>query len=100
MSCAPSRFSRADTAWLDRLTTEHDNLRAALRWSQDAPDGGPEGLRLAGALSRFWVLRGYLSEGRAWVAVRTNPLQTMSWRIGATAPRPKWRLRSASTTAI
>ena len=55
-------------AWLDRLELEHDNLRAALRWSQETPTAGLEGLCLAGALSRFWVLRGYLSEGRAWVA--------------------------------
>ena len=52
--------------WLDRLETEHDNLRAALEWSlsQDADDTG---LRLAAALSGYWHGRGYLSEGREWL---------------------------------
>jgi predicted ATPase/DNA-binding SARP family transcriptional activator len=64
--------------WLSRLEQEHDNLRVALAWSIGAgadpptclvPRGSPEaGLRLAGALWRFWDLRGYWNEGRAWLA--------------------------------
>ena len=53
--------------WLDRLEEEHDNLRAALHWCSGAENGsaGIEmGLRLAGAMGRFWEVRGYLSEGR------------------------------------
>ncbi len=54
-------------AWLDRLEREHDNLRATLRWSVQGEEG-ELGLRLGAALWRFWHVRGYLSEGRDWLA--------------------------------
>jgi predicted ATPase/DNA-binding winged helix-turn-helix (wHTH) protein len=52
-------------AWLDRLETERDNLRAALSRSAAVGDAAG-GLRLAVAISGFWVFRGYYAEGRAW----------------------------------
>ncbi len=52
-------------AWTNRLEIENDNLRTALAW---AIKGDVEkGLRLAGALFRFWLVRGYISEGRQWL---------------------------------
>ncbi|MBI3536368.1 MAG: tetratricopeptide repeat protein [Chloroflexi bacterium] len=54
--------------WLKRLEMEHDNIRAALTWSQTNASGMEEGLRLASALWRFWDVRGYLSEGRKWLS--------------------------------
>jgi predicted ATPase len=53
--------------WLNRLETEHDNLRTALDWSRTDEDDVDEYLRLVGALSRFWVLHGHISEGRGWI---------------------------------
>ncbi|MCC6499979.1 MAG: tetratricopeptide repeat protein [Anaerolineales bacterium] len=56
---------RKQAAWLAQLETEHDNLRAALEWSQDnAPE---RGLRIAAALTDFWDTRGYLNEARRWL---------------------------------
>jgi len=51
--------------WLQRLEVEHDNLRAALTWAKDAEP--EEALRLAGALWKFWFIRGHYTEGRAWL---------------------------------
>jgi predicted ATPase/DNA-binding SARP family transcriptional activator/DNA-binding CsgD family transcriptional regulator len=51
--------------WLDRLETEHDNLRAALSWSLGR--GADLGPRMAVALCLFWYTRGYLSEGRTYL---------------------------------
>jgi predicted ATPase/DNA-binding CsgD family transcriptional regulator len=55
-------------AYLNRLEAEHDNMRAALEWSLSQADYGEASLRLAGALFSFWEQRGYVSEGRGWLA--------------------------------
>jgi predicted ATPase/Tfp pilus assembly protein PilF len=106
--------------WLDRLEDEHDNLRAALGWSRDAQEAreareadketelgeGEEegaieakevGLRIAGAIWRFWLVRGHHSEGREqllalfggheaeWGAARAKALHgagTLAWAQG------------------
>src|SRR5215217_2576473 len=53
--------------WLDRLETEHSNLRAALSWSLASKDDTRMGLRLTGALSHFWYVREHHSEARMWL---------------------------------
>ena len=49
--------------WLDRLETEHDNLRAALDWAQESGEA-ELGLRLAVTTYRSFGTRGYSAEGR------------------------------------
>jgi predicted ATPase/DNA-binding XRE family transcriptional regulator len=52
-------------AWMGKLEREHDNLRTALGWAKVRGDA-EAGLRLVGALSWFWWMRGYFREGRYW----------------------------------
>jgi predicted ATPase len=51
---------------LVRLSAEHDNIRAALRWSLDRGDAAAAA-RMCMVLWRFWWIRGHLAEGRRWM---------------------------------
>jgi predicted ATPase/Tfp pilus assembly protein PilF len=62
----PQMRGAAQALWLRRLDRDHANFLTALRWSL----GQPElelALRLAGALGRYWWIRGYLHEGLRWL---------------------------------
>ena len=86
---AEPELSKSQQAeWLDRLETEHDNLRSALSWAlgQEIDSG----FRMAGALCLFWYTRGYLSEGRRYLeavassaavpaTVRAKALDGLGW---------------------
>lgn len=65
-------------SWLDRLETEHDNLRAALRWAASAAAAG--GLRLASALVPFWDLHGGGREGCDWLATALTQARVLGDR--------------------
>jgi predicted ATPase/DNA-binding CsgD family transcriptional regulator len=62
---APEWWGGEPAVWLDRLETEHDNLRAALDWAVEGRHI-ELGYRLAIALHWFWRVRGPVSEGRRW----------------------------------
>jgi predicted ATPase/class 3 adenylate cyclase/Tfp pilus assembly protein PilF len=53
---------RGTSASLERLESDHGNLRAALQSARELDDPTVE-LRLVSALSRFWEFRGHLREG-------------------------------------
>lgn len=53
-------------SWLSRLRLEQDNLRAALRWCVEHAESDL-GVQLAGAVWRYWYLRGAPSEGSDWL---------------------------------
>jgi predicted ATPase/class 3 adenylate cyclase len=61
------RYTPTQGIWLLRLDADHDNMRAALTWSQTAAVNVDVCARLAGALQWFWYIRRYKSEGRAWL---------------------------------
>jgi non-specific serine/threonine protein kinase len=48
------------------LKSEHDNLRMALKWLEQAGDPGSL-LRLTAALGRFWAVCALYDEGRDWL---------------------------------
>jgi predicted ATPase len=54
--------------WLNQLEAEYNNLRAALEYNLSEA-GSTAGLRLCSALSQFWYVHGYVSEGRHWCMI-------------------------------
>ncbi len=77
--------------WLDHLEAEHDNFRAALE-SYTRNGTSHEGLRLAGSLRQFWLVRGYWTEGRQW-------LETLLATGGGAAPVRAKALSASATLA-
>lgn len=75
--------------WTDRLQAEHDNLRAAIDRLQSS--GRTRlALQLAGALWKYWYIRGHHSEGRerlkSVLAADTEPTQVRGRALnGATS---------------
>jgi tetratricopeptide (TPR) repeat protein len=53
-------------AWLRRLVSARDNLRAALRWALETRDAATA-LRLNAALFSFWTTCSALTEARGWI---------------------------------
>ena len=49
------------------MDAERDNFRVAIAWALDMGEASLA-LRLTSALWEFWWVRGYLAEGRGWLA--------------------------------
>ena len=52
------------TRWLAKLDRQIDNLRAALEWSRETGHDWEGRLKIAVMLDRFWMVKGYYTEGR------------------------------------
>lgn len=93
---APNLLGPEQAAWLGHLHTEHDNIRAAWEWcladGEEADDHRRHDvcLRLAGALWRFWSVRGHGTEGR-------QRLQALLERVPAAHPAFGVTARRAAT---
>lgn len=62
-AAAPRLKGAEQLTWLNRLESEHDNLRAAMEWWLER-DIVSTAMRLAAALSRFWHIHGHYSEAQ------------------------------------
>ena len=60
----PHLLTADQAEWIERLGVEHGNLQLALERSAESPEAVEHGLRLAGALLRYWEVRSHLQEGR------------------------------------
>ena len=79
-----------DKKWLDRLESEHDNMRAALSYALESEDA-ELAMRLAGVLGTFWYMHSHSDEGRKWLeaalardegtplAMRIRALEALYW---------------------
>ncbi|HET6770221.1 MAG TPA: tetratricopeptide repeat protein [Actinomycetota bacterium] len=83
----PELTGREQRRWLDLVSADHDNFRAALNWATERADVEPA-LSAAGALWRFWQQRGHLAEGRT----RTEELL----RHPSAQPRTAGRFKALS----
>lgn len=92
-SAEPQLVGPDQGQWLERLEAANDDLRAALDWFTAREESRLE-LQLAGALGRFWYIRGYLSEG-------LERLQSSVANAGGAHPELTANaLRSASALAV
>ena len=57
----------AQVLWANNCEVEHNNLRAALDWSLKEGANLQDGMRLAAAISLFWVMRSHFVEGLKWL---------------------------------
>jgi predicted ATPase/transcriptional regulator with XRE-family HTH domain len=64
----PKLVGEESIPWLEQIETEYGNLRTALAWLKVRSDQTTAGLRLAGAMCRFWDLRGQFAEGYDWLS--------------------------------
>ena len=51
--------------WLDRIDKEIANYRAALAWAMERD--AVQAMKMAVAMSFYWQIRGYISEGLGWL---------------------------------
>ena len=53
--------------WASRLDQDQANLRAASQWCEADPARAVHGLRMAAGLWEYWLIRGLIKEGAAWL---------------------------------
>ena len=59
----PELFSSEQVACLNRLESDYDNFRVAMAWALES-DHGEIGLKIASALTYFWIYHRHVSDGQ------------------------------------
>lgn len=98
---APGLHGPHQGAWMERLETEHDNVRSALGWALGQEPA--TALRFVAALHWFWTYRGHLSEGRDWteraLAAGVSPAPDVMTRALNWSGAFAWGQADRATTA-
>jgi NAD-specific glutamate dehydrogenase/predicted ATPase len=70
---AAALISAEQPKWFDAVERDYENLRIAILAAAGAD--GRDDLRLVGALGRYWLVRGLLTEGSDWIeaALQRSP---------------------------
>jgi predicted ATPase/DNA-binding NarL/FixJ family response regulator len=85
----PSLRGPDERGALDRLASEHDNLRVALTWALE--HDSELSVSIAGTIWRFWMARGHLAEGLRWLeqavdgSPDASPVSRATALVGASA---------------
>ena len=62
----PEFFTSQQVAGLNRLERDYENFRAAMGWALES-DHGEIALRIASALTVFWIYHRHVSDGQDWL---------------------------------
>ncbi len=85
-SVEPKLHGAEQESCLKLLDADYNNIRAALAWS--CASDIETALRMAAVLWEYWLARGYLSEGRAWmtdILHRSDTVPLLPVRVRAQA---------------
>ena len=55
--------------WMDRVACDHDNFRAAMTFGFDHDEHAVRAAEIACGIHRFWLVRGFATEGRRWLVM-------------------------------
>ena len=65
-TASPELFTEKQVWWLTRLENDYDNYRAAMAWALES-DHREVSLRIAAALTWFWIYHRHVSDGQDWL---------------------------------
>jgi predicted ATPase/DNA-binding winged helix-turn-helix (wHTH) protein len=82
-----------ESGWGSRLHVEYANVMAALSWSVETGNVGA-GLRIAAALSRFWIERDYASDADRWLGLLLAKDADTTPAVRAKASLAAWNVAS------